>query len=132
MSGRIVFDLDGTLIDSARDIQGIANAVLEEAGADPITLEETHGFIGEGIHVFVAKMRAARGISDTEQAWMLDGVVARYDDAVSLTVTYPHVVESLSALVNEYRLGICTNKLTRPCKSVLAHLGIDREVAEVQ
>ena len=48
MSGRIVFDLDGTLIDSAKDIQGTANAVPADAGVDPITLEETRSFISEG------------------------------------------------------------------------------------
>ena len=126
MSGRIVFDLDGTLIDSARDIQGIANAVLSEAGVDPVTLEETRSFIGEGIHVFVSKMRAARGIPDSEQGWMLAGVVSGYDDAVSLTVTYPRVVETLHSLSETHRLGICTNKLYGPCMSVLKHLEIDR------
>src|SRR6056300_2079765 len=52
-NARIVFDLDGTLIDSAPDIQGIANTVLTGMGADPITLEDTRSFIGEGIAAFV-------------------------------------------------------------------------------
>ena len=125
MSGRIVFDLDGTLIDSAPDIRGIANAVLEEAGAAPITLEETRGFIGEGIQTFVARMRESRGIPESEQARLLEKVVALYDDAVTLTVTYPGVVEALEGLSGKHRLGICTNKLHRPCMSVLKHLGID-------
>lgn len=125
MSARIVFDLDGTLIDSAPDIQGIANAVLEEAGAAPISLEETRSFIGQGIQSFVAKMRAARGIPDSEQARLLEKVVALYDDAVTLTVTYPGVVEALEELSEKHRLGICTNKLHRPCMAVLKHLGID-------
>lgn len=125
MSGRIVFDLDGTLIDSARDIQSIANAVLAEAGVPPVTLEQTRGFIGEGIHVFVSKMRAARGIPDSEQDWMLAGVVSRYDDAVGQTESYPGVVEVLKTLSEKHRLGICTNKLHRPCVSVLTHLNID-------
>jgi phosphoglycolate phosphatase len=125
VSGRIVFDLDGTLIDSAPDIQGIANAVLDEAGAEPISLQETRGFIGEGIQTFVARMRAARGIPDSEQARLLDKVVALYDDAVTLTVTYPGVVEALEELSGKHRLGVCTNKLYRPCMSVLKHLGID-------
>lgn len=131
MNGRIVFDLDGTLIDSAKDIQSIANAVLAEAGAPPVTLEQTRSFIGEGIHVFVAKMRAARGIPDTEQDWMLSGVVSRYDDAVSQTETYPHVVDVLNDLSTSYCLGICTNKLYRPCVAVLKHLQIDHFFSSV-
>lgn len=42
MNARIIFDLDGTLIDSAPDIQNIANASLAKIGIEPITLEETH------------------------------------------------------------------------------------------
>ena len=124
MSARIVFDLDGTLIDSARDIQGIANAALESLGAAPVTLSETHGFIGEGIHVFVARMRAARGIPDSEQERLLADVVARYDDAVTQTEVYPGVREMLAALSTRHSLGICTNKLRSPCMAVLSHLGI--------
>lgn len=131
MNGRIVFDLDGTLIDSAKDIQSIANDVLAEAGVPPVTLEQTRSFIGEGIHVFVAKMRAARGIPDTEQDWMLAGVVSRYDDAVNLTVTYPHVVDVLNDLSMSCRLGICTNKLYSPCVAVLKHLKIDHFFSSV-
>ena len=125
MSARIVFDLDGTLIDSARDIQGIANAALKSVGAAPVTLDETHGFIGEGIHVFVAKMRAARGIPDSEQERLLADVVSRYDDAVTLTEVYPGVREMLATLSSHHQLGICTNKLRSPCMAVLAHLGME-------
>ena len=42
MNARIIFDLDGTLIDSAPDIQNIANKRLTKIGVAPITLEETH------------------------------------------------------------------------------------------
>lgn len=125
MSGRIVFDLDGTLIDSAADIQGIANEVLSGSGAAPISLDETRSFIGEGIQVFVARMRAARGIPDGEQNRMLKEVIARYDDAVTLTEMFPGVERALSSLAATHRLGICTNKLYRPCMAVLRHLGID-------
>src|SRR5690606_26142717 len=109
---------------SARDIQGIANAALASVGAAPVTLEETRSFIGEGIHVFVAKMRAARGIPDSEQERLLADVVSRYDDAVTLTEVYPGVREMLATLSTHHKLGICTNKLRRPCMAVLAHLGM--------
>ena len=131
MSARIVFDLDGTLIDSAPDIRGIANAVLKDAGKTPISLEETRSFIGEGIGIFVAKMRSARGIPDSEQVRILNQVVALYDDAVTLTVPYPGVIDALKTLSQTHRLGICTNKLHRPTLSVLKHLGLDRHFSSV-
>ena len=65
---RIVFDLDGTLIDSAPDIHGIANALLAAEGKEPITLDQARDFIGNGASVFVSKMRAARDIAD-DQYW---------------------------------------------------------------
>ena len=123
---RIVFDLDGTLIDSAPDIHGIANKVLEQEGCEDITLEQTHDFIGNGAAVFVGKMRKARGIGDGEQARLYADFVARYDDAVELTLPYPGVMAALDVLkARGHKLGICTNKPIRPCRSVLAHLKMD-------
>ena len=123
---RIVFDLDGTLIDSAPDIHGIANKVLEQEGCEGISLAQTHNFIGNGAAVFVTKMRGARGICDGEQARLYADFVARYDDAVGLTLPYPGVLAALDVLkANGHKLGICTNKPIRPCRSVLAHLGME-------
>ena len=96
--GRIVFDLDGTLIDSAPDIQGIANAGLEKIGFAPITLEETHKFIGAGIQNFIEQMREARGVPDRYQEALLKDLTARYETAVELTVMYPGVPEALATL----------------------------------
>jgi len=125
-NGRIVFDLDGTLIDSAPDIQKIANAVLEKIDVAPITLEETHKFIGAGIQNFIEQMRKARGIPDRYQEPLLKDLTARYETAVELTVMYPGVPEALATLAQSHRLGICTNKLYRPCIAVLKHLKIDQ------
>ena len=123
---RIVFDLDGTLIDSAPDIHGIACAVLDQEGCERITLEQTRDFVGNGAGVFVAKMRAARGIADSEQERLYADFVARYDDAVTLTQPYPGVLAALDALKAEgHRLGICTNKPISPCRAVLKHLKMD-------
>jgi len=131
MRARIVFDLDGTLIDSAADIQGIANTVLARVGAEPITLADTRSFIGEGIGAFVAKVRHARSIPDNAQDEMLNQVVALYDDAVNLTVPYPGVVDALQVLAEQHALGICTNKLRRPCLSVLRHLRIEHYFSSI-
>lgn len=122
---RIVFDLDGTLVDSAPDLQGIANRLLSERGLDPITLTEARSFIGQGVAVFVAKLRAARGIADTEQARVLADFMAQYDDAVSLTQPYPGVVPALDQLrLAGHRLALCTNKPMRPTQTLLRHLNL--------
>ena len=126
MEARIVFDLDGTLIDSAPDIQSIANASLSKIDVAPITLEETHSFIGEGIQNFIERMRKARDVSDEYQTLLLEEMTARYETAVELTVMYPGVLEALTKLAQSHQLGICTNKLHRPSIAILKHLKIEQ------
>ena len=123
---RIVFDLDGTLIDSAPDIQGVANRILNDLGVAPLGLDETHAFIGNGAAVFVDRMCRARGIPKGQHAEILAQFLAVYDTAVTLTHPYPHVVTALENLsAAGHRLGLCTNKPIRPARAVLAHLGLD-------
>lgn len=125
-STRIVFDLDGTLIDSAPDIQAIANEVLALEGVSPITLQDTHRFIGNGAAVFVSRMRAARGISEDAQDRMHSAFIQRYDRAVGRTHPYPDVLVTLKDLRRAgHRLAICTNKPLKPARAVLSHLGLD-------
>ena len=125
MDVSIVFDLDGTLIDSAPDIQGIANALLAREGKKPISLAETRGFVGDGAGVFVSRMRAARGIEDAAQDRLLADFTRAYETAVTLTHPYPGVPQVLSDLRDAgARLGICTNKPIHPTRAVLAHLGL--------
>lgn len=125
---RIVFDLDGTLIDSAPDIRALANRLLSEMDCAPVDLAETHSFIGNGAAAFIEKMRIARNIPEAEHDRLLSDFVSGYDTAVGLTRPYPGVVKALDALAGEGRsLGICTNKPARPARAVLQHLGlIDR------
>lgn len=122
----IVFDLDGTLIDSAPDFHAGANGILADEGHAPLTFDEARSFIGNGAAVFVAKMRAARGIPDSEQPRLHAEFVRRYDDFVSLTHPYPGVIEALQRLkARGHPLGICTNKPYRPTLSVLRHLKME-------
>ncbi|WP_348541472.1 HAD hydrolase-like protein [Sulfitobacter albidus] len=125
MSARVVFDLDGTLIDSAPDIRAVANEVLAGLGAGEITLAQTHDFIGNGVDVFVAKMRAALGLPDALQTAMAAAFRDRYADAHALTVLYPQVRETLEHLVaSGHRLGLCTNKPTQATHAVLTHFDL--------
>lgn len=122
---RLVFDLDGTLIDSAPDICTAANSLLADRGLAPVTLSETIGFIGNGAGVLIEKLRAARGLADSEQAIMLDKFKARYTQDHHLTRVYPGVIEALTQLRTQgHRLGLCTNKPHAPALAVLAHLDL--------
>jgi phosphoglycolate phosphatase len=126
VGANIVFDLDGTLIDSAPDIHAIANRLLTTRDRAPIDLATARGFIGKGAPSFIAQLREALHLPESEQAPMLEEFLASYDDAVTLTHPYPGVEAALSLLARTHRLGICTNKPHRPCLAVLRHLGLDR------
>ena len=129
---RIVFDLDGTLIDSAPDIHAIANALLRGRGVHPLTLAEARSFVGRGAAAFVRRMRAARGLPDSDQDALLDAFMARYDGAVDLTRPYPGVPDALARLAAAgHVMGVCTNKPLRPAQTVLAHLDLARHMAVV-
>jgi phosphoglycolate phosphatase len=121
----IVFDLDGTLIDSAPDICALGSAVLSGEGAAPLTLAETRSFIGNGAGVFVTRMMTARGLPEADHSRLLAAFLRNYDDAKDLTTLYPGVTEALSALADDgCALGICTNKPLTATKAILAHLGL--------
>lgn len=119
----IVFDLDGTLIDSAPDIQAIANSILASEGCSGITLQDTRNFIGNGASVFVQKMREHRKIPSGEHQRLLDMFIEQYKSAVQLTKPFAGVNKALNTLkAHGHRLGVCTNKPITPTHNVLNHL----------
>ena len=121
----IVFDLDGTLIDSAPDIHAAANKVLVAEGLPEITLPQARGYVGHGAPVFIQRMRADLGLGEDRQAPLLAAFLELYESAVHLTEPYPGVVAVLESLkVEGHRLGVCTNKPIGPTRAVLAHLGL--------
>ena len=105
----LVFDLDGTLIDSVPDVAVALNKVLAAAGRDQLTLDQVRGFVGHG-------------------AWaMLDGVFALTAEPAGLTEIYPGVVEVLEKLSGgDIKMGICSNKPYEMVVVVLAALGLDK------
>lgn len=122
----IVWDLDGTLIDSAPDIAAALNALLEENGLDGHSLEQVKTMIGSGVATLIDRGFAAAGSSrepsDTEVARFMELYGAR---AAHATRLYDDVVETLDALsVGGYVHGLCTNKPRRLAADILARLGI--------
>lgn len=124
---RLIFDLDGTLIDSAPDIHAASNAVLAERGLAPLNLAQVRSFVGLGVpHLVRCLLRASAADADGPlHAELVAAFSARYEVAVTLTALYPGVREALTALsAKGHPLGICTNKPLAPTRAVLAHFGI--------
>ena len=122
----VVFDLDGTLVDSAPDIQAVANQQLRRFHAPALDLDETRACIGSGVDAFIARMCAARNIAAAEHDGIRAGFLAAYDSAVTRTKAYTGVETALRKLRGQgIRLGVCTNKPLAPARSVLRHLSLD-------
>jgi phosphoglycolate phosphatase len=126
-----LFDLDGTLIDSAPDICGALNAALVAAGLRPVTVELTRHWVGHGSRALIEDAVRHRGAlerltDDVEMARLLRIFVDHYDAHVAdASRAYPGVEASLAALADQgAALGIVTNKLTALTHKVLEALGL--------
>lgn len=130
----IVFDLDGTLIDSAPDIHATANKVFAARGLAPFPFPVVRGFIGNGVGVLVQRLLEARALDATGplHAELVAEFVKIYEQAFDLTTVYPGVrpaIEALSAA--GHRLAVCTNKPEAPARAALRHFGLDQHMAAV-
>jgi phosphoglycolate phosphatase len=123
----LLFDLDGTLIDSVPDLTNAMNEILRERGYPPLAPEEVKPMVGDGVPALVARAFAARGGGAEEAAELLPRYIAFYEaNATRLTRPYPGVRETLADLRGRgYRTAICTNKLQRATVRVLRGLELD-------
>ena len=121
----IVFDLDGTLIDSRRDLADAANALIQERGGNAIDEDRIARMVGEGAAVLVERALAAAGLERDGDA--LPRFLALYDEwLLRTTKPYPGTLEMLLALIGRYRLAVLTNKPHAATVKILDGLGLLR------
>ena len=126
----LIFDLDGTLIDSAPDVCASINRVLVGMGRRELTLEETKDMVGWGGRVLAEKALAKTGEpgneDDVDRA--LKGFMDTYaKHPADHSVVFPGVIVALDAFkAAGIRLGICTNKPTATTPPVLEALGLNQ------
>ncbi|MDV4145403.1 phosphoglycolate phosphatase [Shimia sp. FJ5] len=123
----IIFDLDGTLIDSAPDIHASVNKMLAAEGQDALDLSTVTAFIGNGLPKLVERVIKRVGMDMAEFDRIVADVLAIYNaSAADLTRPYPHMAEVLAGLKEAgYRLGVCTNKPHEPAVIILQDLGLE-------
>ena len=118
----LVFDLDGTLIDSARDLAESIGEMLQGYGASPLPLADVIEMVGEGAPVLVRRALARAGLTAVP-----DEALARfmqiYDRRLTdHTVAYPGAHESLSIALRRGPLAVLTNKPLGPSIGILEML----------
>lgn len=120
----VVFDLDGTLIDSRRDLATAVNRLRRDLGLGPLAVARVEAIVGEGARVLVKRALAAeRPAVSIERA--LEILLAHYDDCcVDSTLAYPGIAELVEALAVRCPVAVLTNKPERLTRKILAHLGL--------
>lgn len=122
----IVFDLDGTLVDTAPDLTAALNAVMARDGRPPVPLNDVRHMVGRGARVLIERAMAATGTPATDQtiADHITHFLEHYDANIAATSrpfdSCEAVVRSLSA--RGHKLGICTNKPERLSLKLLDEL----------
>jgi phosphoglycolate phosphatase len=126
-----VFDLDGTLVDSRRDLANAANALVVARGGRPLPEEAIAGMVGEGAAVLVRRVLAATGL-DPESPGTLAQFLDLYDERLlEHTVPYRGIVEMLEALSARMPLAVLTNKPQAHTERLLDGLGLSRYFRDV-
>lgn len=123
----LIFDLDGTLIDSAPDLQVACNTVLAARGRPQITVHQTRQFIGRGARVLIEHAFAATGGPPDPDDPVLQDFLDTYAQALCVhTTVYPGVPETLTLLGQRAPLALCTNKPVALVPPILAALDLAR------
>ena len=108
----LVFDLDGTLVDSAPDLQAAVNTVLASHGLRHITIEETQQFIGDGMPKLCERALEATGGPADIQEVFYGAFKTRYMSAPAVKTKPMHAVREtlVTAKGAAFAMGVCTNK----------------------
>ncbi len=132
MRPAVLFDLDGTLVDSAPDLAGAANELRAARGLEPLPLDRLRPMVGAGARGMVG---AAFGVTPDDPRFpeLRDDFLRRYEARMTRdTRVFGAVATLLEAIESRgLRWGIVTNKATRFAEPLIRHLGLHERAAAV-
>lgn len=122
----VIFDLDGTLIDSIGDLTDATNYMLSEMGRRSLDVESVRKLVGQGSRRLVERALSQASPADVDHALSLFLSYNAANIAVK-TKLYPGVPETLNQLADSgRRLAVLSNKNAALCKDVLSALGVSK------
>jgi phosphoglycolate phosphatase len=127
----VVFDLDGTLVDSSLDLANAVNALLSELGATPLPVSTVVSMVGEGARVLVRRALKASGLHpDLHDA--LDRFLAYYDaHLLDHTTAYTGMLDVLSWIDGRLPMAVLTNKPGYATEKILEGLHVRQHFEHV-
>jgi phosphoglycolate phosphatase len=131
-AGLLVFDLDGTLVDSSRDLASALNATLERLspGTPPLPLETVVAFVGEGARRLIERSLLRAGLDRPVEEVLATYLECYRDRLLDTTRLYPGIREALDALDGR-PLAVLTNKPGDMSRTILEGLGVAQRFAGI-
>lgn len=125
MSELLIFDLDGTLIDSKRDLADAVNAMRVHLGEPPLADETVYSYVGNGAQVLVQRALPGRPAEEIDRGHRFFLEYYR-DHMLDATTLYPGVREALDTLLEmPVKMAVLTNKPVRFSEHLVKGLGLD-------
>ncbi len=126
MSTALLFDLDGTLIDSLPNVTDGVNRLLATRGLPSLSQDKVCGFVGHGERVLLDRLIAATALDPADYEPLMKDFIAIYREVALDTRLMPGAAEALEALRQmPCRLGLVTNKPRAPLLPTLTAAGLD-------
>ena len=128
----IVFDLDGTLVDTAPDLSNALNDVLTRRGHQPVSPETIRACVGHGARVMIEEALRRAGAEDDVDRMLAEFLVHYEANIAAESRPFPGAVAALEAFAAQGAiLAVCTNKRESLSRRLLQELGIDGYFAAI-
>jgi phosphoglycolate phosphatase len=118
----LVFDLDGTLVDSKKDLALSVNAMRAAMGLDPISLDLIASYIGHGVTELVRRSLGALATAENVEKGLVFFLAYYREHMLDNTAPYPGVAEALEKL-RGHKMAVLTNKPVKFSQEMLTRLG---------
>ena len=124
----LIFDLDGTLAETAGDLMGTLNVILQREGLAPLPLNQARSLLGAGARALIARgfAQAGRALSPEKLQQLFEDFLVHYNAHIAdNSWLFPGVEAALEHCAKAgYALAVCTNKLEHSSHLLLGALGI--------